>query len=138
LDTLIFCPIGKKIPRINNKINRPIPAPGSTAIAIPGGVGVNVGVTVGVLVGVLVAVDVAVAVGVVVEVAVAVEVGVMVNVALGGMFVGRGVFLAGSLVDGHTIGSPVAGSTHVLCAFTDEGEFRSRARRPTPNMTKNT
>jgi hypothetical protein len=136
LDTLIFCPIGKKIPRINNRINRPIPAPGSTAMAIPGGVGVNVGVTVGVLVGVLVAVDVAVAVGVVVEVAV--EVAVTVKVALGGMFVGRGVFLAGSLVDGHAIGSPVAGSIHVLCAFTDEGAVRSRARRPMPNMTKNT
>jgi hypothetical protein len=132
LDTLIFCPIGKKIPRINNRIKRPIPAPGSTAIAIPGGVGVNVGVTVGVLVGVLVVVDVAIAVAE----GVVVEVGVTVNVALGRMFVGRGVFLAGSLVDGHAIGSPVAGSTHVLCAFADECEVRSRASRPMPNMKK--
>jgi hypothetical protein len=100
-------------------------------------VGVNVGVTVGVLVGVLVVVDVAVAVGEGVFVEVTVEVAVTVNVALAGTFVGRGVFFAGSLVGGHAIGSPVTGSTHVLCAFTDEGAVRSSASRPMPNMAKN-
>jgi hypothetical protein len=136
LATLIFCPIGKKIPRINNKINNPIPAPGNTAEVTLGGVGVKVGVTVEVLVGVSVTVDVAVAVGEGVFVEVAVEVGVTVNVALGGTIVGRGVFLAGSLV-GHAMGRPVAGSTHVLCALTGECEVRSRVSRPMPNITKN-
>jgi hypothetical protein len=108
LATLNFCPIGKKIPRINNKINRPIPAPGNTDEVTLGGVGVNVGVTVGVLVGVSVMVDVAVAVDVAVEVEVGVDVEVDVGVAVhvgGRVWVGLGVFFTGV---GHGIGLPEA------------------------------
>jgi hypothetical protein len=132
LVTLIFCPIGKKIPRINNKIKRPIPAPGNTAAATPGGVGVNVAVMVAVLVGVIVTVDVAVVVevGVEVEVGVDVEVEVGVAVQVGGrVLVGLGVLLTGV---GHGMGPP-AESKQPACASTVEAGIRSRHRMPILN-----
>lgn len=120
--------MGKKTPRINSKIKMPIPAPGRTAPATLGGVGVEVGVTVGVFIAVIVMV------GVGENVCVNVGEDVRVKVAVAGILVGLGVLPWGiSVGQGMT---PPAASTQVACACALEYGIKRKNRIPSPNKTR--
>lgn len=118
---------GNNKPRIKNKINTPIPAPGITLCDTGTGVGVEVTVAVGVtdgvaVSGIKVAVEVEVAVGVFEGVLVAVSVGVCVKV--GGT--GVAVFLGTPPPScpppdsgGQGVTAPVESGTPQSCAATD-------------------